>query len=471
MSAAASAKLKNEPALTATQSFQEEVAALQRADRKACRERKNGHTPLFHKYREDFNRVVCGQAQVSCVILVLSETYGADRDQGTKPPERTRPMSSVEFWWYYGCSRETGAPLITLRAIEAALESLCRKDPQSGSAVLCRSARGKRGFYEYWVPLETWKTLPDPSPKKPAASSEDLDSTDDSNEEDTAAQRRKLRYDPVPMQFGKRSKALPVRITEKVTSAIDFGDVDDPEMVCEHGGRGDLHFQVTIPSALKQNLTVADAQRRKLRSNESPQQPELTLEQRLNQSIADEERKMLRAMVQRSFRGLGPCPDPVVDELRAIQNGGPLADLALRFHGKSAKDWEQVVVIAHGQKAPADKPISDVTAQRFAQFHEAVIALGMRHSSIDMQEAQAEFTKLSIEQQLPCVNRLRQAKETNEFDPAFMPLPHNYIKRRMFEREPRPSPVSKSDVATKGRQEQASRLLEWAEKVDRKHGR
>lgn len=74
-----------------------------------------------------------------------------------------------------------------------------------------------------------------------------------------------------------------------------------------------------------------------------------------------------------------------------------------------------------------------------AKFQEAALAVGMGGSEMDWKKARWEWNALDIEQRLEAVKGLYRRKQVGEYDdPGFIPLPHNYLKNRMWERPIRP---------------------------------
>jgi hypothetical protein len=78
-------------------------------------------------------------------MYINSETTGAVRAPGTKPPYWSRPISTDEFAAFGRC---------TVRAIQLALDDLvARKVVEKKSAL--------HGAFRYHIPFETWAKLPD----------------------------------------------------------------------------------------------------------------------------------------------------------------------------------------------------------------------------------------------------------------------------------------------------------------------
>lgn len=125
--------------------------------------RSKGFTPIAHQHMYDLMRITGTHTNLACVIFVLTETEGANRDAKAKPPERSRPLSTEEFAWY--------ANNPDIGTVQRAIKDLCDRK------VLVREYAGRRGLYHYSAPSASWAKLPDyTAPRKPAASAEEIDS-------------------------------------------------------------------------------------------------------------------------------------------------------------------------------------------------------------------------------------------------------------------------------------------------------
>lgn len=164
--------------------------------------RRNGFTPLNHaKVMYELARLTGPKTQLLCVLFVLSETEGANRDKDTPPPSKSRPISSDEFAWF--CHEPD------VRTVERALKDLCDRK------VLEREELKRRGFYAYSAPIATWSKLPDAeSERKPPASADRLDS----GEEEANSQRQYCR---------------PIHASPKVPTKLTIPpDAEENEIVC-----------------------------------------------------------------------------------------------------------------------------------------------------------------------------------------------------------------------------------------------
>ena len=108
-------------------------------------QRRKGFTPFPNDVLLDWPRLLSGNAQVFTVMYINSETTGAVRAPGTKPPYWSRPISTDEFAAFGRC---------TVRAIQLALDDLvARKVVEKKSSL--------HGAFRYHIPFETWAKLPD----------------------------------------------------------------------------------------------------------------------------------------------------------------------------------------------------------------------------------------------------------------------------------------------------------------------
>lgn len=82
----------------------------------------------------------------------------------------------------------------------------------------------------------------------------------------------------------------------------------------------------------------------------------------------------------------------------------------------------------------------------FAKFQEAAIEAGLHGSESDWDQAKYEWNRLDFEQKTLAVKGLRERKVAGEFtDPAYRPLPQNYLKKRTWQRPVRASPVPNNE--------------------------
>lgn len=160
MSAAATARPRPTPKAAEPQSFER---------------RRDGFTRFRHQYMYDLMRITGPKVDLACVLFVLTETEGADRDAKAPAPEKSRALSSAEFAWFAGEA--------DVRTVQYALKDLCQRK------VLVREYAGRRGLYCYSAPVATWAKLPDYADRKPAQSAMELDS----GEETENVQRKNFR--------------------------------------------------------------------------------------------------------------------------------------------------------------------------------------------------------------------------------------------------------------------------------------
>ncbi len=100
-----------------------------------------------------------------------------------------------------------------------------------------------------------------------------------------------------------------------------------------------------------------------------------------------------------------------------------------------------------------------VSRDNFGEFESTAIQAGLTFSSHDLTEARRIWSALSMDDKLRAVEGLRARVACGEYsDPSFRPLPQNYLRKRIFERDPRPAKAS----ADRTRAE----LLEWAREID-----
>ena len=140
-------------------------------------QRRKGFTPFPNDVLLDWPRLLSGNAQVFTVMYINSETTGAVRAPGTKPPYWSRPIATDEFAAFGRC---------TVRAIQRALDDLVARKVVEKKFAL-------HGAFRYHIPFETWAKLPDrPTNVVPISEPEEPD-------EETAEEDKSKRAGALPV--------------------------------------------------------------------------------------------------------------------------------------------------------------------------------------------------------------------------------------------------------------------------------
>jgi hypothetical protein len=75
-----------------------------------------------------------------------------------------------------------------------------------------------------------------------------------------------------------------------------------------------------------------------------------------------------------------------------------------------------------------------VTEDGFTEFHQVAEAAGMSGSDIDLAEARREWRVLDFEQRAAAIQGIHDRVAAGEYsDPAFVPSPLNYLRRRKWQ--------------------------------------
>jgi len=93
---------------------------------------------------------------------------------------------------------------------------------------------------------------------------------------------------------------------------------------------------------------------------------------------------------------------------------------------------------AHEQPAPLESPVGHVPVlvneDGFEEFRQACEAAGMSGSDVDWAEARLEWRRLDFEQRAAATQGIRDRVSAGEYsDPAFVPRPLNYLRRRKWQ--------------------------------------
>jgi hypothetical protein len=294
-------------------------------------QRRKGFTPFPNDVLLDWPRLLSGNAQIYTVMFLNSETTGAARDAGTKPPYWSRPITTAELAAFGRC---------TIRSIQLAVDELVdrkvieRKNSVNGSA-------------RYHIPFDTWPVLPDrPSNVVPITEAEEPEAD---TEEDTNPQGEVI---PV---FSKPQR-------------LRAGLRPRPKELPAAAGK----LRVTADSEVEYTGTLCAGV--------------LTLEFKIPKG--EQEAKAKRNI----FRNADP---------------------------KSHKTQSGLV---------NDRP--------FADFERTARKVGMSFSKADLGPMYTQWLKIATrKEQLEAIQGLIDRQAAGEFsDPTFIPLPQNYLKKRMWER-------------------------------------
>lgn len=105
----------------------------------------------------------------------------------------------------------------------------------------------------------------------------------------------------------------------------------------------------------------------------------------------------------------------------------------------AADGGEPRLARAHSEAEANAKSDAESVLDDFAQFLEVCQAAELPASEVDLEQARIQWKRLDFQQRIDAVQGLRQRITAGELDdPAYRPLPQNYLEKKLWQRPVRP---------------------------------